>query len=100
MVKPKSIQWLEDETGKSIPYDPEGTSPEARERHLSVRLDRTMASSLSVMAAERGVSMSHLERDLIADAVDARQDPAGLDSRALADRLAADVAEVRRRLAG
>ncbi len=39
-------------------------------------------------------------RDIIADAVAARQDTAGLDVRALADRLAADVAEVRRRLAG
>lgn len=100
MAKPKAIQWLEDQAGQSIPYDPEGTRPEARERHLSVRLDRTMASSLDVIAAERAVSVSQLVRDLIADAVAARQDTAGLDARALADRLAADVAEVRRRLAG
>ena len=100
MAKPKAIQWLEDQTGQSIPYDPEGTGPEARERHLSVRLDRTMASSLEVIAAERAVSVSQLVRDIIADAVAARQDTAGLDARALADRLAADVAEVRRRLAG
>ena len=100
MVKPKAIQWLEEQTGQNIPYDPEGTRPATRERHLSVRLDRTMASTLDVIAAERGLSVSQLVRDIIADAVDARQDAAGLDARALVDRLAADVAEVRRRLAG
>jgi predicted DNA-binding ribbon-helix-helix protein len=100
MVKPKAIQWLEEQTGQNIPYDPEVTRPETRERHLSVRLDRTMASSLDLMAAERGLSVSQLVRDIIADAVGARHDTAGLDARALVDRLAADVAEVRRRLAG
>jgi hypothetical protein len=52
------------------------------------------------MAAERGVKLSHLVRELLADAVSQRASVRQLDSRALADRLATDVAEVRRRLAG
>ena len=100
MAKPKAIQWLEKETGQSIPYVPEEEAAEGRERHLSVRVDRTMAVALDAMAAERGVTVSRLVRELLAHAVTERESTAGLDAQALVDRLAADVAEVRRRLAG
>lgn len=100
MAKRKAIQWLEKETGQSIPYVPDEQESEGRERHLSVRVDRRMAVALDAMAAERGVTVSQLVRELLAQAVAERQSTAGLDAQALIDRLAADVAEVRRRLAG
>jgi predicted HicB family RNase H-like nuclease len=100
MAKPKAIQWLEKETGQSIPYVSDEQESEGRERHLSVRVDRTMAVALDAMAAERSVTVSQLVRELLAQAVTERQTTAGLDAHALIDRLAADVAEVRRRLAG
>jgi predicted DNA-binding ribbon-helix-helix protein len=98
MAKPKAIQWLEEETGQTIDYRPEVNS--GQDRHLSVRLTRDLATGLDAMAAERGLTMSHLVRELIAEAVGQRASVAKLDGRALAERLAADVAEVRRRLAG
>ena len=100
MAKPKAIQWLETQTGQSIPYAPEEQESESRERHLSVRVDRTMAVALDAMAAERGVTVSQLVRELLAHAVAERHGRADLDAQVLVDRLAADVAEVRRRLAG
>jgi predicted HicB family RNase H-like nuclease len=100
MAKPKAIQWLENQTGESIPYAPEEQASEGRERHLSVRVDRTMAAALDAMAVERGVTVSQLVRELLAQSVDERQGTGGLDTQALVNRLAADVAEVRRRLAG
>ena len=100
MAKLKAIQWLEKETGQSIPYVPDEQESEGRERHLSVRVDRRMAVALDAMAAERGVTVSQLVRELLAQAVAERQSTAVLDAQALIDRLAADVAEVRRRLAG
>ena len=100
MAKPKAIQWLEKETGQSIPDVPEDQVAAGRERHLSVRVDRTMAVALDAMAAERGVTVSQLVRELLAQTVTERESTAGLDAQALVDRLAADVAEVRRRLAG
>ncbi len=100
MAKPKAIQWLENQTGESIAYAPEEPASEGRERHLSVRVDQMMSMALDEMAAEHGVSVSQLVRDLIAEAVAERQVTTGLDAQALVDRLAADVAEVRRRLAG
>lgn len=100
MAKPKAIQWLEKQTGESIPCSPEEPASEGRERHLSVRVDRTMATALDAMAAERGVTVSQLVRELLTQAVVERQGTGGLDTQALVNRLAADVAEVRRRLAG
>jgi predicted transcriptional regulator len=100
MAKPDAIQWLEGQTGEKIPYEPERPQSAVRERHLSVRLDRETAVSLEALAAERRVTVSQLVRDLLRDAVELRQSAASLDASALADRLAADVAEVRRRLAG
>ncbi len=100
MAKPKAIQWLEEETGETIPYVPEDPDPQGRERHLSVRVEPTLATALDGLAAERGVTVSQLVRELLARAVTERQSTAGLDAEALVDRLAADVAEVRRRLAG
>jgi hypothetical protein len=43
------------------------------------------------MAAERGLTLSHLVRELVAEAVSQRAAVAKLDGRALAERLAADV---------
>jgi hypothetical protein len=100
MAKPKAIQWLEEQTGQSIPYATPEQGSEGRERHLSVRVDRTMAVALDAMAAERSVTVSQLVRELLAQAVAGRESTVELDAQALVDRLAADVAEVRRRLAG
>lgn len=99
MARPRAIQWLEEQTGARIPYseDPEA---ELRERHLSVRVDRSLANALDEMAAERHMTVSQLVRELLAGAVAERRSTAALDAQALVDRLAADVAEVRRRLAG
>jgi len=99
MAKPKAIQWLENQTGESIAYTEEPAS-ESRERHLSVRVDQTMSVALDEMAAEHDVTVSQLVRELIARAVAERQNTTELDAHALVDRLTADVAEVRRRLAG
>jgi hypothetical protein len=98
MTKPKAIQWLEDQTGETIPYPSEPT--ESRERHLSVRVDLSMADALDEITADRGVTVSQLVRDLVAEAVEARRRTQAMDARELVDRLTADVAEVRRRLAG
>ena len=98
MTKPKAIQWLEAKTGAAVPYTSEPTEP--RERHLSVRVDRSTAEVLDEIAAERGVTVSQLVRDLIAGAVESRRSTKAMDASALVERLAADVAEVRRRLAG
>ena len=98
MSKPKAIQWLETQTGSTIPYAPEPI--EVRERHLSVRVDRTMSEALDEMAADRGLTVSQLVRELVGEAVESRRRTEALDARELVDRLAADVAEVRRRLAG
>lgn len=98
MAKPKAIQWLEKQTGQTIDYTPEETA--GQERHLSVRLTSELAAGLDAMASERGLTVSHLVRELLAESVSQRATVAKLDGRALAERLAADVAEVRRRLAG
>lgn len=99
MAKPEAIRWLESQTGESIPYTHRDPEPIGRERHLSVRVDREMASALEAIASERGSSVSQLVRELLAQAVAQRQNAASLDASALVDRLAADVAEIRRRLA-
>jgi hypothetical protein len=59
-----------------------------------------LAAGLGAIAAERGVNVSQAVRQILAEAVEHRRAVTSLDGRALADRLAADVAEVRRRLAG
>ncbi len=96
MTKPNAIQWLEEQIGQTIDYQ----SEPGQDRHLSVRLTKELAAGLDSMAAERGVKLSHLVRELLTEATAHRASVTQLDSRALADRLAADVAEVRRRLAG
>jgi predicted DNA-binding ribbon-helix-helix protein len=98
MSKPKAILWLEDQTGQNIDYTPEVSS--GQDRHLSVRLTNELSSGLEMIAVERGVTVSMLVRELLTEAVDRRSSVGTLDGRALAERLAADVAEVRRRLAG
>lgn len=97
MSKPKGIQWLEEQTGQRLDHERPAA---AQERHLSVRLSDDLASGLDAMAAERGVTVSHLVRELLADVVAQRNAVASLDAKALADRLASDAAELRRRLAG
>lgn len=98
MAKPKAIRWLEEQTGETIGYTPEVTV--GQDRHVSVRVSSDLAAGLGDMAAERGLTLSHLVRELLAEAVAQRATVAKLDGRALADRLAVDVAEVRRRLTG
>jgi predicted transcriptional regulator len=97
MSKPKGIQWLEEQTGARLDYEHRTV---AQERHLSVRLSDDLANGLDSMAAERSVTVSHLVRDLLTEVLAQRQAVASLDAKALADRLAADAAELRRRLAG
>jgi hypothetical protein len=98
MPKPRAIQWLEDQTDQHIDYPAVPAPPQ--DRHLSVRLTNELATGLEAIAAERKLTVSQLVRELLVDAVAQRSAVAELDARALADRLAADVAEVRRRLAG
>jgi predicted DNA-binding ribbon-helix-helix protein len=98
MAKPTAIQWLEDQTGEEIDYVPE--SAPGQGRHLSVRLTAELAAGLEELAADRKLTVSHLVRELLGEAVERRKEVASLDANALAERLAADVAEVRRRLAG
>jgi hypothetical protein len=52
------------------------------------------------LASERGLTVSQVVRELLNEAVRQRASVAAMDGRALAERLAADVAEVQRRLAG
>ena len=98
MSKPKAIQWLESQTGQHIDYSPEVVS--GHDRHLSVRLTSDLSNGLEAIASERRLTVSQLVRELLAEAVDQRVSVGMLDGHALAERLAADVAEVRRRLAG
>lgn len=98
MAKPRAISWLEEQTGETIAYTPEDVV--GRDRHLSVRLTGELAAGLDALASERGLTLSHLVRELLAEAVARRANVAALNERELADRLAADVAEVRRRLTG
>jgi hypothetical protein len=98
MAKPKAIQWLEDQTGETISYEPETST--SRERHLSVRVTSEMLAVLEQMASERAVTVSQVVRELIGAAVADREAMSELDGGGLVERLAADVAEVRRRLAG
>lgn len=100
MAKPNAIQWLEEQTGENIPYTPEAPVSQGRERHLSVRVDRTMGAALDAIAVERRLTVSQLVRELLAQVVAERDSTAALDTQALVDRVASDVAEVRRRLAG
>lgn len=95
--KPSLIRWLEEETGEEIPYTPE--EPGAQPRHLSVRLPDDLAVGMDLLASERGVTASQLVRDLLSEALAKRHATASLDAVELVDRLDADLAEVRRRLA-
>ena len=97
MTKPKAIEWLESTTGTSIDYPTERVT---QERHLSVRLSSELAERVDRLAAERELTPSQFVRELLRRAVDEHSTVTSLDARALADRLAADVAEVRKRLAG
>ena len=98
MSKPRAVQWLEDQTGQSIDVTPELVR--VQDRHLSVRLTSDLAAGLDALASERGLTVSQLVRELLNEAVRQRASVAAMDGRALSERLAADVAEVQRRLAG
>jgi hypothetical protein len=98
MTKPRGIAWLEQQTGQALDR-PASSAGASQDRHFSVRLSADLADGLAALAAEDGVTMSHYLRRLVADAVTRRGELAVLDDAALADRLAADAAEVRRRLA-
>jgi hypothetical protein len=97
MAKPKAILWLEEHTGQHIDYAPVTSS--SRDRHLSVRVTSEMFAVLEDIAAERAISVSQVVRELVAGAVADREAMSNLETRDLVERLAADVAEVRRRLA-
>ena len=96
-AKPAALRWLEDQTGQPIAYSPSQT---VRDRHLSVRLTAELSVALDAIAAERGVVVSQLVRDLLEVEVGRSRALALLDERALVGRLEQDVAELRRRLAG
>ncbi len=96
MAKPRGIQWLEEQTGASIDVQAAQTSDQ--DRHLSVRVGHELAAALEAIAGERGLILSQLVREILRESVAERNAVATMDSRKLADRLAADVAEVRRRL--
>ncbi len=95
--KPAALRWLEEQTGQHIEYSP---SPTVRDRHLSVRLTGELSVALDTMAAERGVVVSQLVRDLLEAEVGKSRALALLDERTLVGRLEQDVAELRRRLVG
>lgn len=94
--KPAALRWLEEQTGQHIEYSP---SPTVRDRHLSVRLTADLSVALDAIAAERGVVISQLVRELLEEEVARSRALATLDQRALVVRLEQDVAELRRRLA-
>ena len=96
-AKPAALRWLEEQTGQHIEYSP---SPTVRDRHLSVRLTDELYVALDGIAADRGVVVSQLVRELLEDEVGRSRALASLDERALVGRLEQDVAELRRRLAG
>ena len=52
MPKPKSIAWLEEQTGQRIDYTPESERPE---RHLSVRLGGDLSAALDCYGGRAGV---------------------------------------------
>lgn len=95
---PAGIEWLEQTTGQQLNRRDASSSPQ--DRHLSVRLPAELSAGLDSIAAELDMTASQVVRDLLADAITRRQQIAALDASELVDRLAADVAEVRRRLAG
>jgi predicted transcriptional regulator len=97
--KPKGMVWLEQQTGETL--DVSGLQPiENKDRHLSVRLTDELGSAVDALARERRATPSQLVRELLEEAITARRTAAALDAHALVHRLEADVAEVRRRLAG
>ncbi len=98
MAKPKAIQWLEQQTGQHIDYAAQEQT--GRERHLSVRVSAEMFAVLEDIAAERAMTVSQVVREAVAAMVADRRAMSDLATRDLVARLAADVAEVRRRLAG
>jgi hypothetical protein len=95
--KPRALAWLESETGQTIPYEPSKTT--GNDRHLSVRLPAPDADRLEQMAADRGMNLSQLVRAILASALADHGELADLAGPDLAARLAADLAEVQRRLA-
>lgn len=96
-AKPRALTWLEQETGQNIPYT--SNRPVGNDRHLSVRLPAAVAENLEQMAAERGMKLSQLVRSVLLATLSEHAQLTTLDGRDLAARLAADVAEVQRRLA-
>jgi Ribbon-helix-helix protein, copG family len=101
MSKPKSIKWLEEQTGQTIEYSPETSDAVGSpDRHLSVRLPGQLAGKLDSLAADKGMTVSQFVRSLIDDALLRLDTDRQTDSASLLARLDADVAEVRRRLAG
>ena len=85
MVKPKAIQWLEEQTGQNIPYDPEATTPETESvTSLFVSTGPWRAASTS-WRPSAVLSVSQLVRDIIADkrSGHVRTRPASMPERSL-----------------
>ena len=96
-AKPRALVWLEQQTGANLPHG--ATETAGKDRHLSVRLPVEDAERLGQMAAERGMTLSQLVRSVLVAALAEHSDLTTLAGPDLAARLAADVAEVQRRLA-
>ena len=95
--KPRALTWLEEQTGEEISYEP--SKPADTTRHLSVRLPVEDALRLEQIAVRRSITFSQTARTILASALDEHAELADLAGPDLAARLAADVAEVQRRLA-
>lgn len=72
MAKPKGIEWLEAQTGRTIDVDAGPCVSE--DRYLSVRLPSELAAGVEAMAAERGLAVSVLVREIVSEAIARRQE--------------------------
>ena len=95
MEKDGVIRWLEEATGQT--FDPPDYLPKPVDdgmRHLTMRLPMAMHARLGEVAAERGLTVSQLARQLLTVGLQ----PARLPEREALDIAIAALAEMRRRL--
>lgn len=98
MNKPRTIQWLEQQTGQIL-TKPDGSPLDASDalqddtRHLTVRLPIALHARLDELATERNLTVSQLVRQLLTEGV-TRKEP---DREAIETAIAA-LDEMRRRL--
>lgn len=90
-----AIQWLEEQTGQKLTRPADLPEPvDDGMRHLTLRLPIAMHARLAEVAAERGLTVSHLARQLLTDGLQ----PARLPEREALDVAIAALDEMRRRL--